>query len=168
MSAHAEKSVAKETVKHAVVDNVKAGLRPMQTGGWRVVADITAFKGNVTAVIDAMRHGVSAEIVPGVAQRFGLSQDKLFEVLRLPKSTMKARIGANALLSAVEQDRIYRADRVWNRAVAVLEDEEAARCWITRENRSLGGVAPLSLLDTEAGYELVLDTLGRIAYGVVA
>ena len=32
-----------------------------------------------------------------------------------------------------------------------------------RSNRSLGGEAPLSLLDTEVGYELVPDTLGRIA-----
>ena len=51
---------------------------------------------------------------------------------------------------------------------AVFEDENAAREWINRDNRSLGGESPLSLLDTEAGYELVLDTLGRIEYGVVA
>ena len=63
---------------------------------------------------------------------------------------------------------MYRADRVWNRALAVLEDENAVRDWINRDNRSLGGESPLSLLDTEAGYELVLDTLGRIEYGVVA
>lgn len=50
----------------------------------------------------------------------------------------------------------------------VLEDEDAARRWINRENRSLGGESPLSLLDTEAGYELVLDTLARIEYGVYA
>ncbi|TAN52387.1 MAG: DUF2384 domain-containing protein [Methylococcaceae bacterium] len=168
MNARAEKSVVQPAFEHAVAGNGKTRLRQALPDGWRTAADIAAFKGSVTVVIDAMRHGVSAAIVPGVAQRFGLSQDKLFEILRLPKSTMKARIGSNALLSPVEQDRIYRADRVWDRAVAVLEDEDAARCWVTRENRSLGGVTPLSLLDTEAGYELVLDTLGRIAHGVIA
>jgi putative toxin-antitoxin system antitoxin component (TIGR02293 family) len=81
---------------------------------------------------------------------------------------MKSRISKNASLSASEQDRIYRADRVWSRAVEVLEDEDAARAWIRRANRSLGGAAPLSLLDTEVGYELVLDTLSRIEYGVVS
>nr|WP_315215725.1 MbcA/ParS/Xre antitoxin family protein [uncultured Duganella sp.] len=39
---------------------------------------------------------------------------------------------------------------------------------MTQDNRSLGGKAPLSLLDTEAGYELVLDTLGRIEHGIVS
>ncbi|MET0963947.1 MAG: antitoxin Xre/MbcA/ParS toxin-binding domain-containing protein [Noviherbaspirillum sp.] len=126
------------------------------------------FEGNVSDVIRIMRRGMSAQVVPDVAARLGISQDKLFERLRLPKSTMKSRIGNKQPLSATEQDRMYRADRVWNRALAVLEDENAARSWITRDNRSLGGESPLALLDTEAGYELVLDTLGRIEYGVVA
>lgn len=33
---------------------------------------------------------------------------------------------------------------------------------------ALGNVAPLSLLDTPAGYQLVIDTLGQIKYGVFA
>lgn len=126
------------------------------------------FRGNVSDVISGMRSGISAQVAPDVAQRLGLSQDKLFETLRLPKSTMKARLGKAQTLSPVEQDRMFRADRLWQRALAVFEDESATRAWIKRENRTLGGEAPLALLDTEAGYELVLDTLGRIEYGVVA
>ena len=126
------------------------------------------FRGNVTEVIHHMRNGVSAELVPVIARQFGMTQDGLFEQLRLPKSTMKSRISKNGLLSSAEQDRMYRADKVWKRALSVLEDESAARQWIRGVNRALGGETPLSLLDTEAGYELVLDTLGRIEYGVVS
>lgn len=128
----------------------------------------SAFKGNVIDIIKTMRTGINASLVPDMAARFGLSQERLFEELRLPKSTMKGRIGKNATLSSSEQDRMYRAHKVWSRALEVLEDENAAKTWISRENRSLGGESPLSLLDTEAGYELVLDTLGRIEYGVVS
>lgn len=127
-----------------------------------------AFKGNVTDVIKTMRNGVKAQWVPDMAVRFGLSQERLFEQLRLPKSTMRGRIGKNEVLSSLEQDRMYRADKVWSRALIVLEDENATRIWISRENRSLGGESPLSLLDTEAGYELVLDTLSQIEYGIVS
>jgi putative toxin-antitoxin system antitoxin component (TIGR02293 family) len=127
-----------------------------------------SFKGDTSEMIKAMRMGTPASVVPDLAIRFGMSQDRLFEVLRLPRSTMKGRINKNEMLSASEQDRMYRADRVWSRAVAVLEDEGAARSWLGQNNRSLGGEAPLSLLDTEVGYELVLDTLGRIEYGVVS
>lgn len=127
-----------------------------------------SFHGDTSEMIKAMRAGTPASVIPDLANRFGISQDGLFDILRLPRSTMKGRISKNELLSSSEQDRMYRADRVWSRAVEVLEDESSARAWITRSNRSLGGEAPLSLLDTEVGYELVLDTLGRIEYGVVS
>ncbi len=126
------------------------------------------FDGDTSEKIRNMRKGTPASVIPDLANRFGISQDGLFEILRLPPSTMKDRISKNKVLSSSEQDRVYRADRVWSRAMEVLEDENSARSWINRNNRSLGGVAPLSLLDTEVGYELVLDTLGRIEYGVVS
>ncbi len=126
------------------------------------------FEGDIAEMIKDMRRGTPASVIPVLAARLGMSQDGLFEILRLPRSTMKGRISKNAVLSASEQDRMYRADRVWSRAVDVLEDEDAARDWVNRHNRALGGEAPLSLLDTEIGYELVLDTLGRIEYGVVS
>ncbi|MBV6324737.1 hypothetical protein [Duganella violaceipulchra] len=53
-------------------------------------------------------------------------------------STMKSRISNSLTLSASEQDRIYRANRVCLRALEVLEDEDAARAWIRRSNRTLG------------------------------
>jgi putative toxin-antitoxin system antitoxin component (TIGR02293 family) len=81
---------------------------------------------------------------------------------------MKGRLSKGQALVGVEQDRMYRVSRVLTRTVEVLEDEDAAKEWIKRENRSLGGESPLSMLDTEAGYELVLDTLSRIEYGVIS
>jgi putative toxin-antitoxin system antitoxin component (TIGR02293 family) len=128
----------------------------------------TAFAGNPSEIISQMRNGTPAKVIPELASRIGISQDGLFQMLRLPKSTMKARISKNDLLSVSEQDRLYRTEKVLTRALAVLEDDESAKAWVVRGNRSLGGEAPLSLLDTEVGYELVLDTLGRIEYGIVS
>jgi putative toxin-antitoxin system antitoxin component (TIGR02293 family) len=128
----------------------------------------TAFAGDASEIIRTMRSGIPAEVITRLAARVGISQDGLFQMLRLPKSTMKARISKNDMLSASEQDRLYRTEKVLTRALAVLEDEESAKAWVVRGNRSLGGEAPLSLLDTEVGYELVLDTLGRIEYGIVS
>ncbi|MEN9868983.1 MAG: hypothetical protein RL748_4573 [Pseudomonadota bacterium] len=152
-----------------VADAAKPAFLVEQTVSPYIISQpMFPFRGNVSDVISGMRSGISAQVAPDVAQRLGLSQDKLFETLRLPKSTMKARLGKAQTLSPVEQDRMFRADRLWQRALSVFEDESATRAWIKRENRTLGGEAPLALLDTEAGYELVLDTLGRIEYGVVA
>jgi putative toxin-antitoxin system antitoxin component (TIGR02293 family) len=157
-------SAKKPAVGLARRDAPSPAYAPPEQGAAR--AD--AFHGDASELIRKMRAGTPARVIPEMAARLGLSQDRLFDTLKLPKSTMKARISEDALLSPAEQDRIYRADKVWARALGVLEDGPSARRWITQENRSLGGEAPLSLLDTEAGYELVLDTLGRIEYGIVS
>lgn len=136
--------------------------------GLRLLALDKSFQGNVEHVIRSMREGVNANAIPQFAARFGLTQEKFLELLRLPKSTLKARIKNGDTLSPLEQDRLYRADKVWHRALSVLEDTAAVQNWIVRQNRALGGEMPFALLDTEAGYELVLDTLGRIEYGVIA
>jgi putative toxin-antitoxin system antitoxin component (TIGR02293 family) len=69
-------------------------------------------------------------------------------------------------VSTIDEDYANRVNRVFERAVQVLGDGEAAQAWMHQENRSLGGKLPLSLLDTEEGYRLVLDTLGRIENGI--
>ena len=86
----------------------------------------------------------------------------------LPRRGPADEISRDGLFSASEEERSYRAQRVFTRALAVLEDDAAARAWMKRSNRSLGGKPPLALLDTEVGYELVLDTLSRIEYGIIS
>jgi putative toxin-antitoxin system antitoxin component (TIGR02293 family) len=127
-----------------------------------------AFAGDKIDLIERMRSGTPARTIPDIASTLGITQEKLLDLLDLPKSTVKGRISAGGMLSSTEQDRVYRAEKVLARAVQVLEDEDAARTWLSRANRSLGGEVPLALLDTEPGYELVLDTLGQIEYGVVS
>jgi putative toxin-antitoxin system antitoxin component (TIGR02293 family) len=127
-----------------------------------------ALKGGPLELIAIMRKGSPARTLPKIAAKVGVSQDKLLDFLRLPKSTLKGRISADRKLSPAEQDRVYRVERVLARSLEVLENEGAAKTWLNQNNRSLGGEIPLALLDTEVGYELVLDTLGRIQYGVIS
>lgn len=63
-------------------------------------------------LIDNMRRGIPSGIIPALATRFGMSQGQLFDTLRLPRRSLKARISRNEKLSPLEQDRLYRADRI--------------------------------------------------------
>jgi putative toxin-antitoxin system antitoxin component (TIGR02293 family) len=119
-------------------------------------------------MIAQTRAGFSPKVAVDIAKTLDMSQDKFFMAIGLAKSTIKNRIAQNYPLSPTEGDRMYRVTRVFQRAVEVLEERDAAKEWLQRKNRSLGTVTPLSLLDTEAGYELVLDTLGRIEQGIAA
>lgn len=126
---------------------------------------MVAFVGDTGELIQQMRTGIPVRAIAGVAANLGVSEERLLELLRLSPDVRKS---AGEFMSPTEQDRIYRAEKVFQKALSVFEDRDAARMWLSQANRSLGWEEPLALLDTEVGYELVLDTLGRIEYGVIS
>jgi putative toxin-antitoxin system antitoxin component (TIGR02293 family) len=67
-----------------------------------------------------------------------------------------------------ESDRLLRLARVFARARQVFDDGESAARWMALPNRALGGVAPLTLLDTDIGVDQVREELGRIEHGIFA
>ncbi|HEY9104701.1 type II toxin-antitoxin system Xre/ParS family antitoxin [Chitinimonas sp.] len=115
-----------------------------------------------------IRRGISPAAVTVLADHLDMSRDALVKAVGLASSTVKARRTADKPLSTVETERLARVARVVIRAAQVFEDNAAALAWVKRPNRSLGGEMPLALLDTDAGIELVLDTLGRIENGITA
>jgi len=168
MAFHVKKPMAPQASQPSAAKPAQRASRSRKQSHDGVFMLSLIYDDNPLEVIKTLRGGTPASVVPELAQRLGISQDGLFDILGLARSTIKNRISTKGNLAPAEQDRIYRADRVWSRTLQVLEDEDAARTWITRSNRTLGGEVPLALLDTDFGYELVLDTLGRIEYGIVS
>lgn len=96
-------------------------------------------------LIHKMRTGEIAKVaIKRVASTLDISQDRLFTGLRLPKSTMHSRMASGKRLSPLQQDRLYRAERVIERATVVIEDLCQAQRWIQNSIHSLGGATPLS------------------------
>jgi putative toxin-antitoxin system antitoxin component (TIGR02293 family) len=72
------------------------------------------------------------------------------------------------ILTTHESERILRVARVVGRAEKVFGDLAKGLEWLKSPNGSLGGVSPISLLDTYTGADWVMDTLGRVEHGVFA
>ena len=62
------------------------------------------------------------------------------------------------MLPTEESAKLLRFARVVERAEEVFQAAEPALAWLKADNAALGGITPLSLL----------DTLGRIEHGVFA
>jgi putative toxin-antitoxin system antitoxin component (TIGR02293 family) len=118
--------------------------------------------------VQYVRHGLPSEFVVEMSDALDMPRSTLLENLKLARSTIESRIKSKKALSPAEGDAVLRAAKALTRAQEVFEDNAAAAAWIKRPNRSLGGATPVSLIDTDSGYELVMDTLGRIEHGVVA
>jgi len=78
-----------------------------------------------------------------------------------------ARRKAEQRLTAQESDRLARLARILTYASNVFVTEEKASSWLTRPHRVLQGTAPIELLDTDLGTQVVETMLGRIEHGVI-
>lgn len=117
--------------------------------------------------IPLVRRGLPAACVDAVVRITRITQSDLAHALAIPERTL-ARRKREGALSPEESAKLVRFARVVERAEVVFEDADGALDWLQSPNASLGGVTPLSLLDTDIGADSVMDTLGRIEHGVFA
>lgn len=97
-----------------------------------------------------------------------LAWDAICVLVQLPMRTLTRRRAAGRLDPA-ESDRLVRAARLFHQMLELFEgDEPAARAWLTRPQRGLGGAIPLEFARTETGAREVEQLLGRLEHGVVA
>jgi putative toxin-antitoxin system antitoxin component (TIGR02293 family) len=113
---------------------------------------------------EAIRDGFPPAVVEELMRASGLTLKELAGSLDLsPRSLQRRR--RSGQLARYESDRLYRLARLLAIASEYLGDQERAQRWFKRPNRALGGVSPVSAIDTEVGARQVENILGRIAYG---
>ncbi|MDG3066619.1 antitoxin Xre/MbcA/ParS toxin-binding domain-containing protein [Thauera mechernichensis] len=117
--------------------------------------------------IPLLRKGLPSASVDAATRITRITQSELARALNIPERTLVRR-KREGTLSPEESAKLVRFARVVERADGVFEDADAALGWMQSPNAALGGVTPLSLLDTELGADSVLDALGRIEHGVFA
>jgi putative toxin-antitoxin system antitoxin component (TIGR02293 family) len=86
--------------------------------------------------------------------------------LVIPARTLKHRKEKRQSLSVEESDRTLRLAKVVALADQVFGNHEKALRWLRQENSRLEGRAPLDLLRTEAGGDLVRQMLYQIDEGI--
>lgn len=133
-------------------------------GGQHVLATIPR---SALDWITLIRLGIPASAIDALTRLTHLSRSELAAAVGIPERTL-ARRKREGRLNSEESSRLIRLARVVARGEEVFEDLEAAIHWLQSANAALGGVTPLSLLDTDIGAEGVMDTLGRIEQGIFA
>jgi len=115
---------------------------------------------------EAVKHGFPFSAFERVCTKIALSGAEAIELIASSSRTMARRKARHQRLNAVESDRLARLARIYARALDVLEDEEKARSWLHKPNRSLGGRVPLKVMDTDIGALEVERVLGRLEHGI--
>ena len=115
---------------------------------------------------ELVAHGIAISSVQELGKKMALSQERLGELLSIPKRTLHRRVQKQELLKQDESERVLRLFRLYLRATEVFEDRDRALRWLSSHPKALAGRTPLEFARTEPGARLVEDLLGRIEEGV--
>lgn len=93
--------------------------------------------------------------------------DARFKFRLVPKATLeRRRKSATKRLTSEEGDRLARLAKVFSFALDIYKEPERARAFLGRPHPMLDGKVPLDVaLATSPGADLVINLLGRAAYG---
>ncbi|MES2883072.1 MAG: antitoxin Xre/MbcA/ParS toxin-binding domain-containing protein [Bacteroidota bacterium] len=115
--------------------------------------------------IDAIKGGITKEELESLKNQSGLDYDTLAVILNVAKATLHNKKG-KAKFDQYISERIFLLADVYSYGYKVFEQKEKFNQWMKTDNRSLGNIKPLSLLDTMYGVEEIKHLIGRIEYGV--
>jgi putative toxin-antitoxin system antitoxin component (TIGR02293 family) len=117
------------------------------------------------SAVESVREGYRTRVGQVFSKILEMQSVDLLARLGIPKRTAERRL-TQERFTAEESDRLYRAMNITRYAIEIFGDADTAAAWMKERNPALGGVAPLSLLDTDPGVLKVREVLTRIDYGV--
>jgi putative toxin-antitoxin system antitoxin component (TIGR02293 family) len=116
---------------------------------------------------EAIREGFPPAVIEELMRASGLTLKELAAALDLSARSLQRR-RRSGRLARYESDRLYRLARIVALANEYLGDHDRVLRWLKHPNRALGGLAPVTAIDTELGARQVENVLGRIAFGGIS
>jgi putative toxin-antitoxin system antitoxin component (TIGR02293 family) len=102
--------------------------------------------------------------VARLAGKLKISPIELLSVVGIaPRTALRRQ--KEGYLKPDEADRLLRVARIFEESVRIFGTEDKAARWLTSSSAALGDVLPITLLDSDAGTQIVSDELGRIDFG---
>lgn len=116
-------------------------------------------------LLNLARKGISKKALTALAKQISLTLEEIAGVLHISERTLQ-RYTPTTLVKTEYADRAIELARLYERGIEVLGSAKAFNTWVKAPNLALNGEIPFNLLDTRIGFEMVLNILGRIEYGV--
>lgn len=111
------------------------------------------------------REGVAPEMMAELLSS-GFTRQEIDWIV--PPRTLSHRRRNRRRLTPVETGCFLRTVKIRAMAEAVLGSPERALAWLRRPRRAFGGISAMGLLQTEAGGQIVEETLGQLDEGYFA
>ena len=134
----------------------------------------TVFRYDPLERVELVKAGVPAQTTLALANAMGISKEKLYQTLGLPRATIDRKLREGRVLSSDESSRVLGMARLVGQAQAIVEESgdptgfnaaEWVAQWLDRPVGALGGRKPGELMDTAEGQAMVSNLLNRAVSG---
>lgn len=116
-------------------------------------------------LLNLARKGVSKQSLVALAKKISLTLEELAVILHISERTLQ-RYTPTTLVKTEHVDRAIELALLYEQGIELFGNESAFDHWIRTPNLALNNEVPLSLLDTSIGFGVILQSLGRLEYGI--
>jgi putative toxin-antitoxin system antitoxin component (TIGR02293 family) len=118
-------------------------------------------------IINLARNGFPKRVLLTLAKKISLSIQELANILHISERTLQ-RYTDDEIIKTEYAEKAVELARLYTRGEQVFGSMDKFKLWIKTPGHVFKGEAPVSLLDTSAGFDMVFRELGRIEHGIFA
>jgi putative toxin-antitoxin system antitoxin component (TIGR02293 family) len=122
--------------------------------------------GNFPQLNEIVSRGIKVRSINPLISYLELTSKDLAQISGVSERTV-ARWTDDTVLASSSTKSLIKIDSLVKKGIEIFGSEESLKSWLQQPNRSFGNVAPLQLLSTPYGPELIEDALSAIEYGNV-
>ena len=118
-------------------------------------------------IVKLARNGFSKKALLSLAKKISLTLQELTNILHISERTLQ-RYDDDAIIKTEYAEKAVELARLYTRGQEVFGSMDKFKLWMKAPSFIFNGEAPVSLLDTSAGFDMVFTELGRIEHGIFA
>lgn len=118
-------------------------------------------------VINLARKGFSKQTLLSLAKKISLSIQELANIIHISERTLQ-RYDDDAIIKTEYAEKAVELARLYTRGEEVFGSIDKFKLWMKAPSLIFNGEAPVTILDTSAGFDMVFRELGRIEHGIFA
>ena len=118
-------------------------------------------------IIKFAREGFPKRTLLALAKKISLNLQELAYILHISERTLQ-RYDDNEIIKTEYAEKAVELARLYTRGQEVFGNMDKFKLWIKAPSLIFNGEAPVSMLDTSAGFDMVFRELGRIEHGIFA
>ena len=118
-------------------------------------------------IINLARKGFSKGTLLALAKKISLNLQELSNILHISERTLQ-RYDDDDIIKLEYAEKAVELARLYTRGEEVFGSIDKFKLWIKAPSLIFNGEAPVTILDTSAGFDMVFRELGRIEHGIFA